>query len=118
MVSGGVIGAQFFLALNLGPLNTAILNSVPASVRSTAVAAALFMVHALGDALSPQLIGLVSDSFGLRIGMSITLVSLLAGGLLLIAGANQAPPGPIIRKQHERPGSPLDARLDQPESTS
>ncbi|MGC2402855.1 MAG: MFS transporter [Acidobacteriaceae bacterium] len=94
MVAGGVIGAQFFLALNLGPLNTAILNSVPASVRSTAVAAALFMVHALGDALSPQLIGLVSDSFGLRIGMSITLVSLLAGGLLLIAGANQAPARP------------------------
>jgi MFS transporter, Spinster family, sphingosine-1-phosphate transporter len=99
MVSGGVIGAQFFLALNLGPLNTAILNSVPASVRSTAIAAALFMVHALGDAVSPQLIGLVSDSFGLRIGISITLVSLLAGGLLLVAGADGAPSGPMIASQ-------------------
>jgi MFS family permease len=96
MVSGGVIGSQFFLALNLGPLNTAILNSVPASVRSTAVAAALFLVHALGDALSPLLIGLVSDSFGLRIGISITLVSLLAGGLLLVAGAEGASVSPLV----------------------
>ena len=68
-------------------------------VRSTAISAALFMVHALGDAVSPQLIVLVSDSFGLRIVISITLVSLLAGGLLLVAGADGAPPGQMIPSQ-------------------
>jgi MFS transporter, Spinster family, sphingosine-1-phosphate transporter len=90
VIAGGVMGAEFFLALNLGPLNTAVLNSVPIAVRSTAVAAALFVVHALGDVPSPRLIGAASDAFGLHYGMSITLVSLLAGSLLLFAGAGGA----------------------------
>jgi MFS transporter, Spinster family, sphingosine-1-phosphate transporter len=87
----GTIGMQFFFFLGLGPLNTAILNSIPAAVRSTAIAVALLLVHALGDALSPRLIGGISDKLGLRIGMSITVVSLIAGALVLFAGVKCAP---------------------------
>jgi MFS transporter, Spinster family, sphingosine-1-phosphate transporter len=82
--------AEVFLFLGTGPLNAAIVNSVAAPVRSTAIALNLFTIHLLGDALSPHLIGLVSDRSTLRIGMSITLIALLFSSVLLFAGAHMA----------------------------
>lgn len=83
--------AEFFLFLNTGPLNTAIVNSVAAPIRATAISVNLFVIHALGDAFSPTLIGKVSDATNLRVGMSITLVTLALSGVILFVGARFAP---------------------------
>jgi MFS family permease len=87
----GIVGTQLFVFLNLGPLNTAILNSVPRSVRSTAIAVALFVIHALGDAVSPRLIGLISDVRGLRMALLTTVAALTLGGFVVLLGASGAP---------------------------
>lgn len=58
--------AEFFLFLNMGPLNAAIVSVVPAGGRSMAFAANILVIHALGDAVSPTLIGAASDRWGLR----------------------------------------------------
>lgn len=79
----GILGTQFFLFLNLSPLNLLLLRSVSTEVRSTAVAFALFVIHLLGDAPSPQLIGLMSDAVGLRAGLALVIGALLAGASLL-----------------------------------
>lgn len=84
--------AEFLLFLNTGPLNAAIVNSVSAPVRSTAIAIELFVIHALGDAPSPRLIGWVSDHSSLPIGLALTLVTMLLSGGLLLLGARYAPP--------------------------
>ncbi len=84
--------AEFFLFLNTGPLNTAIVNSVSAAIRATAIAINIFMIHALGDATSPRLIGAISDRSGLRAGLGITLFALLLSAVILFAGARFAPP--------------------------
>ncbi|MBW4043662.1 spinster family MFS transporter [Acidipila rosea] len=83
--------AEFFLFLNTGPLNTAIVNSVAGRVRSTAIAINLFVIHALGDAMSPRLIGAVSDATTLRVGLSVTLIALAVSSLVLFTGARFAP---------------------------
>jgi hypothetical protein len=84
--------AEFLLFLNNGPLNACLVNSVAASIRSTAVAINLFMIHALGDAFSPRLIGRVSDATSsLRIGLGVTLISLAIAGVILFIGARFAP---------------------------
>lgn len=88
----GAFVAEFLLFLGTGPLNAAIVNSIGASIRSTAIALNLFVIHALGDAFSPHLIGLVSDATNLRIGLSITLFALTASGIILFVGARFAPP--------------------------
>jgi hypothetical protein len=75
-------------------LNTAIVNSVSAVVRSFAIALNLFLIHALGDAPSPRLIGVVSDRHGLRLGLGLTLVTLVLSASILFAGARFAPPLP------------------------
>jgi len=83
--------AQFFLFLNTGPLNAAIVNSVSAAIRATAIAVELFLIHILGDVPSPQIIGWVSDHTNLRIGLGLTLLAMLGSSAALFAGAKFAP---------------------------
>lgn len=85
-----LFGAEFFLFLNTGPLNAAIVNSVDAAVRSTAIALNLFLIHCLGDAFSPKIIGFISDQSNMRIGLGLTLITLILSGTLLFAGARYA----------------------------
>ena len=83
--------AEFFLFLNTGPLNAAIVNAVDAPIRSTAIAIELFMIHALGDAPSPRIIGWISDHSSLRDGLAVTLITLLLSAFLNFDGAKYAP---------------------------
>lgn len=83
--------AEFFLFLNTGPLNTAIVNSVNGPVRATAISINLFCIHAFGDTFSPQIIGAISDRSNLRIGLGATLIFLVISCAILLAGARFAP---------------------------
>ena len=87
-----LLGAEFFLFLNTGPLNTAIVNSVSAPVRATAVSVNLFCIHFFGDTFSPQIIGRIADHANLRIGLGATLISLVVSCIVLLIGSGFAPP--------------------------
>jgi MFS family permease len=87
-----LFAAEFFLFLNTGPLNAAIVNSVSAPVRATAISFNLFCIHCFGDAFSPTIIGAISDRSNLRIGLGATLIFLVVSGVILRAGARFAPP--------------------------
>lgn len=86
-----LLAAEFFLFLNTGPLNAAIVNSVAAPVRATAVSINLFCIHFFGDTFSPQIIGAVSDHSSLRLGLGVTLISLVVSCVILWGGARCAP---------------------------
>ncbi len=64
--------AEFFLFLNTGPLNTVIVNVTSPAIRAMAFAVNIFFIHALGDAVSPILLGWLSDLWGLRTALLIT----------------------------------------------
>src|SRR5580658_4853598 len=83
---------EFFLFLNTGPLNAAIVNSVSAPVRATAISFNLFCIHAFGDTFSPTIIGAISDRTNLRIGLGATLIFLVISAAILWFGARFAPP--------------------------
>jgi MFS family permease len=88
-----LFAAEFFLFLNTGPLNAAIVNSVSAPVRATAISLNLFCIHFFGDTFSPQIIGAISDrAKSLRLGLGATLVFLVLSALILRLGARFAPP--------------------------
>src|ERR1039458_9172766 len=87
-----LFAAEFFLFLNTGPLNAAIVNSVSAPVRATAISINLFCIHFFGDTFSPQIIGAVSDRSTLSIGLGVTLIFLVLSALILRAGVRYAPP--------------------------
>lgn len=73
--------AEFFLFLNTGPLNTVILNVTNPAVRAMAFAVNIFFIHALGDAVSPSILGWLSDRWGLRSALLITPGAMLLAGL-------------------------------------
>ena len=67
----------FFLFLPTGAIAAALVATSPAPVRATAFALNIFIIHLLGDTLSPVLIGLVSDVWNLKIAIFIsTFVSI------------------------------------------
>jgi fucose permease len=83
--------AEFCLFLNTGPLNAVVVGCVPAEIRATAMAANILLIHALGDALSPPIIGALSDHFGLfRAAMIAPAMMVVSGGVLLYAIRFQA----------------------------
>jgi predicted MFS family arabinose efflux permease len=68
------------LFMNIGPLNAAMANVLPADLRARGFAVTTGVMHLLGDAASPWLIGVASDAVGL------TLPVLVTGSLLVVAG--------------------------------
>jgi MFS family permease len=69
--------AGFFLFLNTGPLNTVIVNVTSPAIRAMAFAINIFFIHALGDAISPTILGWLSDVWGLRTALLTTPFAIL-----------------------------------------
>ena len=74
--------AVFCLFFNTGPSNTALANVTHPSIRATAFAVNIFVIHALGDAISPAVIGSIADRSDLRSGFLVVSGSILLGGVL------------------------------------
>jgi predicted MFS family arabinose efflux permease len=77
--------AEFFIFAYSGPYHAAIVETVPVTMRSMAFALDIFLIHALGDAISPFLLGLVSDAAGLQTAMFLAMIYLVFGGFVSIA---------------------------------
>ncbi len=84
--------AAFLVLLNTAPLNAAIINSVGAHIRATAIAVNLFIIHFLGDALSPWVIGKISDRSSLQSGFISAVVAIALSSAILFYGMRFAPP--------------------------
>jgi MFS family permease len=82
----GLFSTLFLLFLNTGPLNAAIANALPSHVRERAFGVNTFCIHALGDVLSPVLIGIASDRMGLRLPVLVTVLLLACAGFVLLWG--------------------------------
>jgi MFS-type transporter involved in bile tolerance (Atg22 family) len=80
--------AVFLLFFNVGPTNTILANVVHPSMRSTAFALNILIIHLFGDVLSPPLVGTIRDRCGsLAPGFIAVAVFMGLGGLLWLWGA-------------------------------
>ncbi|HWP35339.1 MAG TPA: MFS transporter, partial [Thermodesulfobacteriota bacterium] len=86
-----ILLAEILLYLNTAPLNAVVVNVTRPQVRATAIALHTFVIHALGDVISPPLIGHLSDRIGLRPATLLTAVAIALSGLVLLAGARHLP---------------------------
>ncbi len=82
---------EFFLLVNTAPLNAALVNSVSARIRATALAVNIFTIHLLGDAFSPTLIGYISDRSNLETGLMTMVVAVALSAIVLLYGMRFAP---------------------------
>ena len=83
---GFIFVAELFLFLNTGPLNAIIVNVTRPEVRARAFALNIFLIHLLGDAISPAILGAFSDVAGLRTGLLLAPAMLAVAGALCLAG--------------------------------
>lgn len=79
--------ACFFLFLNTGPSNTALANVTHPAVRSSAFALNIFVVHALGDALSPPLLGYIAGKSSFQTAFLVVGLAIVASGIVWLIGS-------------------------------
>jgi MFS transporter, Spinster family, sphingosine-1-phosphate transporter len=84
---GFVFAAVFFLFFNTGPSNTVLANVTPPAIRATGFAVNIFIIHALGDAISPPIIGGLADVLNLRTAFLFVSFLIPISGLLWLWGA-------------------------------
>ncbi|HEV8308303.1 MAG TPA: MFS transporter [Methylomirabilota bacterium] len=78
--------AVFFLVLYVGSVNAVIHNVVNPSLRATAVAIFVFLIHLGGDFLSPGIVGLISDRRrSLQAAMLLLPVVVFFAGVIALA---------------------------------
>jgi hypothetical protein len=63
--TAALLAAEFLVFLSTGPINVVLVSVVPVAIRATAMAVSIFVIHLLGDAAAPFVIGAVSDRVGL-----------------------------------------------------
>lgn len=96
--------AAFFLLLNTSPLNAAVINSVGAHIRATALAVNIFIIHILGDVSSPTLMGWVADRRSLQTSFILPVIAMVLSSVILFFGMRYAPTVDVHKK-----ASPLGA---------
>ena len=91
--------AAFFLLLNTSPLNAAVINSVGAHIRATAIAVEIFFIHILGDAFSPTMMGYMADRWSLQAAFILPVIAMVISSTILFYGMRFAPAAEIKTAQ-------------------
>lgn len=96
----------FFLFFNTGPTNTILANVTHPLLRAPGFALNILVIHLLGDAASPTLMGAIAGFSNLSWAFGFVSVMVLIGGILWLWGA----------KYLERDTLLAPTRLDTPSS--
>ena len=83
--------AAFFLLFNTAPLNAAVINSVGAHIRATALAVNILIIHILGDVPSPTMMGWVADRRSLQTSFILPVIAMVISSAILFYGMKFAP---------------------------
>ncbi len=79
--------AETLLFASTGPVNSALINAVPAGIRALSVAICNFTIHLMGDVPSPPLIGYISDRSSLSNGVMLVPFAVALAGIIWIYAA-------------------------------
>lgn len=83
---GFIFIACFTLFFNTGPTNTILANVTHPSLRASAFALNILIIHALGDAVSPAIIGLIADYSSKGTAFFVTSILVAVGGVIWLCG--------------------------------
>jgi len=77
----------FCLFFNTAPTNTILANVTHPAMRAAGYALNILVIHALGDVLSPFVIGLISDRYTMDAAFRLVAIMCLFSGLFWLIGA-------------------------------
>ena len=78
--------ACFCLFFNTGPTNTILANVTHPAMRAQAFAVNILLIHALGDVISPVIIGIVSDKYNMNTAFFLVGVMFVVSGIFWALG--------------------------------
>ncbi len=81
-----MFAAVFCLFFNTGPTNTILANVSPPGIRASAFAINILIIHALGDAISPTVIGILSDVSNLERAFFLVAFLIPVSGICWLLG--------------------------------
>ena len=87
---GAMCVAQLLLFMSTGPVNSAIVNFAAPNERASAMALSVFLIHFLGDVISPPLIGAIADRSSLGVAVMVVPVAVAVGGVVWWLAARAA----------------------------
>lgn len=99
-IFAATFAAQFFIFINSGPINAAIVNCVSPAFRAFAMGLNVLCIHMLGDAISPYLIGWISKRSNLELAIEVNALPVLLGGVALLVA------GRLLGRQQAQGGMP------------
>jgi MFS family permease len=82
-----VFFAVFCLFFNTGPTNTILANVTHPSIRATAFAINILIIHLFGDVASPPLMGKLSGRWNPDVSFTVVSIAMLVGGLFWLWGS-------------------------------
>jgi MFS transporter, Spinster family, sphingosine-1-phosphate transporter len=77
-----LFAAEFLIFLSTGPINVVLVSVVPIAMRAMAMAVSIFVIHLLGDAISPYILGVISVRAGLSAAVLIMPVAIGVSGAI------------------------------------
>ena len=81
-----LFAAIFFVFLNTGPSNAALANVSAPRVRATAFAANILIIHLLGDAISPPILGAIGGRWDMNVAFFVVSLAMLVSGVVWLLG--------------------------------
>jgi MFS family permease len=94
LFAASLLAAEFMVFLSTGPINVVIVSAVPVAIRATAMAVSIFVIHLLGDAAAPVVLGAVSQAIGLSKAVLIMPVVVALSAAIWIFAAWR--PGQVV----------------------
>lgn len=101
--------ACFFLFFNTGPTNTILANVSHPALRAQAFALNILVIHLLGDAFSPKLMGRIADRFAVGGQANMNAAFLAVSGMILLGALCWLAGTPFLARDTARAPTRLDA---------
>ena len=87
-----LFAAELLIFTCTAPINSKLIDMVPAGMRAAAMALCIFCIHLLGDVPSPTLIGLISDRSSIGEGVLVIPVAVVVSGAIWVYAAWRGSP--------------------------
>ncbi len=89
LLMASLLVGEFMAFLSTGPINVVIVTAVPVAMRATSMAVSIFVIHLLGDATAPVVLGAVSDRAGLPTALMLAPIAVAASAGIWVYAASR-----------------------------
>lgn len=89
LIFSSIFLSLFLVFVTTGPINAALMECVTPAARGFAMGLSILLLHLLGDAISPPLIGFIAEQASFGLAVRANALPLFLAGAVLLAGVRR-----------------------------